>query len=45
MAIDEAVAQQNLELLNAKLEVYEKILSKQKYIGGDVCLLHHSFPA
>lgn len=25
--------------LTAKLDVYETILSKQKYLGGDVCLI------
>lgn len=35
---DEEVVKANLATLNAKLDAYEKILSKQKYIGGEVCI-------
>jgi glutathione S-transferase len=32
---DEALAKKNLALLDTNLAVYEKILSKQKYLAGD----------
>ncbi|KAG8901334.1 hypothetical protein FRC01_009877 [Tulasnella sp. 417] len=32
---DEAAYQRNFDILNAKLDGYERILSKQKYLGGD----------
>ncbi|QKX58037.1 uncharacterized protein TRUGW13939_05157 [Talaromyces rugulosus] len=32
---DEALAKKNLDLLDTNLAVYEKILSKQKYLAGD----------
>ncbi|KAG9042341.1 hypothetical protein FS837_010974 [Tulasnella sp. UAMH 9824] len=32
---DEAAYQRNLDILNAKLDGYERILSKQKYLAGD----------
>jgi len=34
--VDEALVAELLVILETKLDVYEKILSKQKYIGGDV---------
>lgn len=33
---DKAVTDQNIALVNKSLDVYEKILRKQKYLGGDV---------
>lgn len=33
---DEAAYERLVTGLNAKLDVYEKILGQQKYIGGDV---------
>lgn len=35
---DEEVVKTHLVTLNAKLDAYENILSKQKYIGGEVCI-------
>ncbi|KAG8919197.1 hypothetical protein FRC00_011633, partial [Tulasnella sp. 408] len=32
---NEAAYQRNLDILNAKLDGYERILSKQKYLAGD----------
>ena len=34
---DEAVFNSAIETLSEKLDVYDKILSKQKYLAGDVC--------
>jgi glutathione S-transferase len=36
MEADEAAAVKSEEALKAKLEGYERILSKQKYLAGDV---------
>lgn len=33
---DEALIKGHLEKIDSKLDVYEQILSKQKYIAGDV---------
>ncbi|WEW58381.1 glutathione S-transferase [Emydomyces testavorans] len=33
---DEQVVKRSVELLNTRLDVYEQILSKQKYIGGNM---------
>ena len=33
---DEAVVQEQIESLDAKLNVYDKILATQKYFAGDV---------
>jgi glutathione S-transferase len=33
---DEALVKEHLEKIDSKLDVYEQILSKQKYIAGDV---------
>ena len=35
---DEAKAKENVEILDQKLDVYEKILSKTKYVAGNVSL-------
>jgi len=35
--VDEVLVAQQLAILETKLDVYEKILAKQKYIGGNVC--------
>jgi glutathione S-transferase len=34
---DQAIVDDNLEKLAAKLDVYDQILAKQKYLAGDVC--------
>ena len=39
---DEARATENKTTLEQKLKAYESILSKQKYIGGDVSTSIHS---
>ena len=36
MESDQAVLEGHLRELGAKMDVYDKILSKQKYLGGDV---------
>lgn len=36
MEPDEARAKEHLEKLSGKLDAYEAILSKQKYLAGDV---------
>jgi len=36
METNEAVVKERLEALNAKLDVYEVILGKQKYLAGNV---------
>lgn len=36
---NEEAVKEALETLNAKLDVYEKILSTQKYMAGDVRIL------
>lgn len=36
VAPDEVVFKKLVDTLNSKLDGYEKILSKQKYLGGDV---------
>ena len=33
---DQARLEENIKALEAKLDAYETILSKQKYLGGDV---------
>jgi len=33
---DQAVVEKHLQELGAKMDVYDKILSKQKYLAGDV---------
>ena len=33
---DEAVVQEQIESLDAKLNVYDKILATQKYLAGDI---------
>lgn len=38
LSTNEELVQSYLTTLNAKLDVYEQILSKQMYIGGDVSL-------
>ncbi|KAJ3500080.1 hypothetical protein NMY22_g19382 [Coprinellus aureogranulatus] len=43
MSTDEAIYEANNETLNAKLDVYEKILSKQKYLAGDELTLADLF--
>ena len=40
---DEAVYEQNNTILEAKLDIYEKILSKQKYLAGDELTLADLF--
>jgi hypothetical protein len=37
---DQAALQDHLGKLNAKLDVYDRILAKQKYLAGDVCGSH-----
>lgn len=39
---DEEAVKAPLATLNAKLDVYEKILGKQKYLAGDVSADHTS---
>jgi glutathione S-transferase len=36
---DKEVSEANLTKLEAKLDVYDKILAKQKYLAGDVSVL------
>jgi glutathione S-transferase len=36
LTTDEVLVAKHTETLNAKLDVYEKILSKQKYLAGNV---------
>lgn len=38
-ATNEAVVKEYTETLKAKLKAYEVILSKQKYLAGDVCFI------
>ena len=38
---DKEAFEKHIAALALKLDVYEKILSKQKYIAGDVCVLHN----
>ncbi|CAL1708529.1 unnamed protein product [Somion occarium] len=43
LTADEAVVKQNLEILTAKLDAYDRILSKSKYLGGDELTLADLF--
>ncbi|TCD61529.1 hypothetical protein EIP91_008290 [Steccherinum ochraceum] len=43
LAGDEALAQRYTEALKAKIDVYEVILSKQKYLAGEECTLADLF--
>ena len=38
---DNEAFEKHIAALALKLDVYEKILSKQKYIAGDVCVLNY----
>ena len=38
---DKEAFEKHIAALALKLDVYEKILSKQKYVAGDVCVLHN----
>lgn len=38
---DKEEFEKHIAALALKLDVYEKILSKQKYVAGDVCVLHN----
>ena len=38
---DEEAFEKHIAALALKLDVYDKILSKQKYVAGDVCDLHN----
>ena len=37
---DKEAFDKHVAALALKLDVYEKILSKQKYVAGNVCVLH-----
>jgi len=43
IAADENVAQRHTEMLSAKLDVYDVILSRQRYLAGDECTLADLF--
>lgn len=36
MKVDQALVDKKLEILNTNLDAYEVILSKQRYVAGDV---------
>ena len=38
---DKEAFEKHVAALALKLDVYEKILSKQKYVAGDVCVLRN----
>ena len=38
---DKEEFEKHIAALALKLDVYEKVLSKQKYIAGDVCVLNN----
>ena len=44
MEPDQAVLEEHLRKLGEKMDVYDKILSKQKYLGGDVRTHRISYP-